>query len=114
METLHIAQKVQKKFEVRKLELVDKVVDVQGIIQRIVPTIQSTHKPVMVPRVEFIDNMVEEPTVMQSQDAEDPTYSGTCHEDSGELNEAADEDTLDNEKKRAGSPSEVKQSSRAV
>ena len=100
METLHIAQKVQKKFEVPKLELVDKVVDVTGIMQRIVPKIQSTHKPVMVPRVQFIDNMVEEPTVMQSQDAEDPTYSASCHEDSGELNEAADEDTLDNEKKK--------------
>ena len=65
METLHIAQKVQKKFEVPRLELVDKVVDVPGIIQRIVPTIQSTHKPVMVPRVQFIDNMVEEPTDMR-------------------------------------------------
>ena len=105
METLHIAQKVQKKFEVSKVELVDKVVDVSGIMQIVVLTIQSTHRIVKVPRVQFIDNTVEEPTVMQRQvstiqDADDPPHSATCHEDSRELNEAADEDTLDNEKKK--------------
>ena len=106
---------MQKKFEVPKLELVDKVVDVPGIIQRIVPTVQSTHKPVKVPRVQFIDNMVEEPAVMQSQDAEDPTYSASCHEDSGDLNEAAGVKTRSTmRRKRRGSPSKLKQSSRAV
>ena len=55
--------------------------------------------------MQFIDNTVEEPTVMQRQvstiqDADDPPHSATCHEDSRELNEAADEDTLDNEKKK--------------
>ena len=54
----------------------------------------------------FIDHTVEEPTVMQRQvstiqDADDPSHSATCHEDSRELNEAADEDTtIDNEKKK--------------
>ena len=86
------------------MELVDKVVDVPGIMQRIVPIFQSTHKTVKVPRVQFIDNTVEEPTVMQRQvstiqDADDPPHAATCHEDSRELNEAADEDTNDNEKK---------------
>ena len=82
------------------MELVDKVVDVPGILQRIVPTIQSTHKTVKVPRVQFIDNTVEEPTVMQRQVS--TIQDATCHEDSRELNEAADEDTLNNERKKWG------------
>ena len=74
-------------------------------MQIVVLTIQSTHRTVKVPRVQFIDNTVEEPTVMQRQvstiqDADDPSHAATCHEDSRELNEAADEDTNDNEKKK--------------
>ena len=84
-------------------------------------TIQSTQKTVVVPRVQFIDKLVDDPTVMQRQlptfqgvqhymqhdkevdvrafmlDADELCQSAIGQDDSDELNEAADEVQLEHE-----------------
>ena len=61
------------------VEFIDKVMDVPGVRRGLVPNIQSIQKTVEVPRVQFIDRVVDDPAVTTYKSRE--THStGTCAE----------------------------------
>ena len=59
-----ISQTVQK---TTVPQCIDKAEDMSGLMQRQIPLIQRVQKTVEVPRVQFIDRVVDDPAVMQRQ-----------------------------------------------